>query len=292
MPVLVRGQGRGQDAGDARPHDWVDNTRTVTHGELAGARAMIEQNTNKKEQILKRFSNVVKLLKAAKILTDKDIKDFKAIGDKYRIVENLEKLLHADHDSVMLGWFMNKFEIANDGLLSDNFDWRAWAKELEPYVVDYVSDEIELRLPIKKFTGKLGEKLSKKLQDFIDKKIHELLTATVDKLVGKPFSLQALEVVKGLEGNEARGKARVTVKLQDISYCYQQCLGLPFPSAYTWLYLGVSGTYPQDESGGNYTYQTPAGSQIIYNPQIWIPAQCRSPFACVQKTAAQIESGS
>ena len=283
-------KGAGKTPVTLVPHTWVDNTRTVTRGELAGARAIIEQNAKKKATILKRFNNIVKLLKAAKILTDKDIKDFEAIGDKYRIVENLEKLLHADHDSVMLGWFMNRFEIANDGLLSDNFDWRGWANELEPYVVDYVSDKLER--PIKTLTGKLGKKLSKKVEDYIDKRIHELLTATVDKLVGKPFAKQALDVVKGLEDNETRGEAQVTIKLQDVSYCYQQCLALPFPSAYTWLYMLVSGVYPQDESGGNYLYQTPAGSQIIYNPQIWIPAQCRSPFACVQKTATQIESGS
>ena len=272
------------------PHTWVDNTRTVTHEELAGLRAIIEHNAKNKEQLLKRFGYIVKFLKGAKILTDDDIKDFTKIADKTHYVENLEKLLHANRDSVMLGWFMNKFEIADDGLLSLNFDWRAWAKELEPYIVDYVTEKIEERLPFKKL-GKLGAKLTKKLQDYIDKKIRELLNATVDKLVGEPFSQQAIQIVDELRKNEARGEAKVTLKLQDIGYCYQQCLLLPFPQAYTWLYMIASGVYPQDRNAGNYFYPPGHEDPINYNPQIWVPAQCKAPFACIRKTATEIKGG-
>ncbi len=248
-----------------KAHMWVNTTATVTPEEIAGLQAVIANNAKTKQQALKVIKWIAKMLKGAKVLTADDLKDFQGIAGKYHLVENLEKALGRDPDSVMMGWFFNKFGLSTDGLLSLNFDWRQWAKELEPYVVDYVTGKIESIKALKK----------------LDTQIRSLLTSTIDKLVGEPFAEQVVHVVKDLVSQGATHTGKITLKLFDTSTCGGgQCTSLPLPQASERLFMVLNGRYPDNTT---YFYPTPdlsAETPITFNAQVWIRSQCNRPFVC------------
>jgi hypothetical protein len=250
------------------PRIWVNRTETITPAEIAGLNAIIADNAASDKVEKQRAMDILQVMKAAGVLTKDDIKDLTGIAD-LGLDKALQQLMGKDPDSVLMAWFMNKFRIASDGLLEGNFDPNAFARELKPYLINFLTAKI------------LKVKALKK----VEKQIRTLLSTGIDKLTHTSFTENALDVVHQIIKRSTTGKpsqGHATVKLLDISTCGgSQCLALPLPQADEQLFMIVSETnktipenyfYPS----GSYSSEAP----IAVAADRWIRAQCSAAFGC------------
>jgi Calx-beta domain len=253
---------------ELHPRFWVNKSVVVTQAEIDGLQALISHNADNKKNAKARAENIIKLLKAAKVLHDVAIKSLKGLTDIGQS-EAMDQLLRRDPDSVMITWFMGKFGITGDGLLDGNFDPRAWGQELEPLLVNFLTKKIT----------------SVKLLGKFEKQINAQLDKWTKAIIGDSWSQQVVAITKEVVDRsleKPRTSGRATIKLFDVSNCADsQCTALPLPQASERLFLLFSETNPGHPE--NYFWPKPALESeppIKFDSQIWIRAQCAAPFAC------------
>jgi len=225
-------------------------------------KAILSQNATNAKNAKTRATNIIKLLQAARYLNGVVIKSLKGLTDIGQS-DAMVRLMHQDASSVMLAWFMGKFQIAGDGLLDGNLDPRAWGQELKPVMVNFLANKIE-------GAGKLGKAIGK-----FDKQLRDRLDALLEKGIGKAFEQQATTITKEIIERHGRGTA--TIKLFDVSACASGlCLLPPSPiGASQQLFLMFS-----EVNAGQENYFWPHGDLSSEPPlnidvQRWINAQCK-----------------
>jgi hypothetical protein len=264
---LCGAEGKTSLSLELKPRLWVNrdekiNDAKVDPNETAGLKAILSDNATNAKNSKTRATNIIKLLKAAHYFNGVVIKSLKGLTDIGQS-DAMVRLMHKDASSVMLAWFMGKFQIAGDGLLDGNLDPRAWGQELKPVIVNFLANKIE-------GAGKLGKAIGK-----FDTQLRDQLDALLEKGIGKAFEQQATAITK--EIIERRGAGTATLKLFDVSVCKSGLCTLP-PSpvgASQQLFLMFSEHNPREEINyfwphGDLTSEAP----LNIDAQRWIHAQC------------------